>query len=133
MQTDRGLVQHIEHAGQSAADLGGQTDALALATGKRARRPGKREIIQTHTLQELQTVLDLLHDLAADLLLLFGEVRLVLPDKLQFIPDRHLTELADVLIPDSHGKQPVRFWDYTHLLSLSSRRYVQCQTSLPSG
>ena len=104
MQADRGLVQHIEHTGQGAADLGGQADALALAAGQRARRPGKREVIQTHTLQELQAVLDLLHNLAADLLLLFGKVRLVLLDKFQLVPDGHLAELADVLIPDSHGK-----------------------------
>ena len=55
-------------------------------------------------MQKLQAVFDLLHDLAADLLLLFGEVRLVLPDKLQLVPDRHLTELADVFVPDGHGK-----------------------------
>ena len=104
MQTDGGLVQHIEHAGQGAADLGGQADALALATGQRTRRPGQREIIQTHALQKLQAVFDLLHDLTADLLLLFGEVRLVLLDKFQLVPDRHFTELADVLVPDSHSK-----------------------------
>ena len=104
MQADGRLVQHIEHTGQSAADLGGQADALALAAGQRARRPGQREVIQTHALQKLQAVFDLLHDLAADLLLLFGEVRLVLPDKFQLVPDGHLAELADVLVPDGHGK-----------------------------
>ena len=38
MQADRGLVQHIEHTGQGAADLGGQADALALAAGQCGRR-----------------------------------------------------------------------------------------------
>ena len=53
VQADAGLVQHIQHTGQGAADLGGQADALALAAGQRARRPGQREIIQTHALQRI--------------------------------------------------------------------------------
>ena len=31
VQADARFVQHIEHAGQRAADLGGQPDALAFA------------------------------------------------------------------------------------------------------
>ena len=38
MQADRGLVEHIEHAGQPRADLRGEPDALALAAGQRAAR-----------------------------------------------------------------------------------------------
>ena len=38
MQPDRGLVEHVEHAGQAGADLRGQPDALAFAAGKRAAR-----------------------------------------------------------------------------------------------
>ena len=37
MQADRGLVQHIEHAGQARADLRGEPDALAFAARQRAR------------------------------------------------------------------------------------------------
>ena len=36
VQADRGLVQHIEHAGEAGADLRGEADALALAAGERA-------------------------------------------------------------------------------------------------
>src|SRR5690606_37668616 len=36
MQADRGLVEHIKHAGESRADLAGEPDALALAARKRA-------------------------------------------------------------------------------------------------
>ena len=50
MQTDAGLVQHVEHTGKCTADLGGQADALALAAGKGACGTGQREIIQTHAL-----------------------------------------------------------------------------------
>ena len=31
VQPDRGLVEHIEHAGQAGSDLRGKPDALALA------------------------------------------------------------------------------------------------------
>ena len=37
VQTDRRLVEHVQHAHQSRADLGGQPDALGLAAGQRAR------------------------------------------------------------------------------------------------
>ena len=104
VQADAGLIQHIQHTGKGAADLGGQADALALAAGQRARRPGQREIIQTHALQKLQAIFDLLQDLAADLLLFFGQVRLVFPDEFQLFPDGHLAEFADVLVPDRYGQ-----------------------------
>ena len=40
MQADRRLVEHIEHAGETGADLRGEPDALALAARERARRAG---------------------------------------------------------------------------------------------
>jgi hypothetical protein len=36
VQADRGLVEHVEHAGQARADLRGEADALALAARQRA-------------------------------------------------------------------------------------------------
>ncbi len=39
VQADGRLVEHVEHAGQAAADLAGQADALGLAAGERRRRP----------------------------------------------------------------------------------------------
>ena len=36
VQADRGLVEHVEHARQAAADLAGEADALALAAAQRA-------------------------------------------------------------------------------------------------
>jgi hypothetical protein len=34
VQTDRRLIQHIEHSDQPGADLGGQPDPLRLAAGQ---------------------------------------------------------------------------------------------------
>ena len=102
MQADGRLIQHIEHAGERTADLGRQADALALAAGQSACRPGQCEVVESHALQELQAVLDLLHDLAADLLLFFGQFWLIVGDELQLVPDGQLAEVADVLVSDGH-------------------------------
>jgi hypothetical protein len=46
MQADRGLVQHVEHAGGVGADRGGQLDALALAGGEGAALPVQAEVAE---------------------------------------------------------------------------------------
>ena len=38
VQTDGGLVEHVEHADEVATDLARQTDPLGLATRERRRR-----------------------------------------------------------------------------------------------
>ena len=39
VETDRWFVEHVQHAGQTGADLGGQADALRLAAGERSGSP----------------------------------------------------------------------------------------------
>ena len=70
VQADRGLVQHIEHAGQARADLRGQADALALAAGQRAGGARQRQVIEADIEQEGQPLADLLQDARGDLVLL---------------------------------------------------------------
>ena len=41
VQPDARLVEHVEHADQAGADLGGEPDALGLAAGERAGRAGR--------------------------------------------------------------------------------------------
>src|SRR6202035_3957868 len=38
MKSDGGLVEHVENADQTGSDLGGEPDALRLATGQRGSR-----------------------------------------------------------------------------------------------
>ena len=45
VQADGGLVQDVEHAGQTRADLGGQTDALGLAAGEGACAAGEGQVV----------------------------------------------------------------------------------------
>ena len=52
VQADRGLVQHVEHAGQAGADLRGEPDALALAARQRAGGAREREIFEPDVDQE---------------------------------------------------------------------------------
>ena len=52
VQADRRLVEHVEHAGQAAADLAGQADPLALAAGERRRAAGQRQVIEADVDQE---------------------------------------------------------------------------------
>ena len=42
VEADRRLVEHVEHADQPRADLGGQPDALRLAAGEGGRGAGQR-------------------------------------------------------------------------------------------
>ena len=67
MQADRRLVEHVEHAAQLRANLRGQTNALAFAAGKRRRRAVERNVIQSHGIQELQTLDHFVHDAPGDL------------------------------------------------------------------
>ena len=60
VQPDRRLVQHVEHADQAGADLGGQPDALRLAAGQRRRPPGPATGSQPDVEQEAQPGLHLL-------------------------------------------------------------------------
>ena len=79
VQADRGLVEHVEHAGQPRADLRGQPDALALAAGQRAGGAREREVVEPDVDQEAQPVADLLQDARRDLVLLLVEQRAAAP------------------------------------------------------
>ena len=63
MQAYRRLVQDIQHAGKSAADLCRETDPLHLAARKRRGGSVEREIVETDIEQESQPADNLLHDL----------------------------------------------------------------------
>ena len=68
VQADRRLVQHVQHADQPGADLGGQPDPLRLAAGQRRRRPVQRQVVQADVEQEAEPGVDLLEHPPGDLL-----------------------------------------------------------------
>ena len=52
VQADRRLVENVEHADQSAADLAGQADALRFAAGERRGGAVERQIVEPDVAQE---------------------------------------------------------------------------------
>ena len=62
VQPDGRLVQHVQHADQPGADLGGQPDPLRLAAGQRRRGAVQRQVVQADVEQEAQPGVDLLED-----------------------------------------------------------------------
>ena len=69
VQADRRLVENVEHAHELRADLRGEADALGLAARERRRAAREVEVADADVGEEAQAVLDLLQDLAGDLLL----------------------------------------------------------------
>ena len=64
VQADTGLVQDIQHIDQLRADLGGQSDALALAAAERHGAAAQREIGQTDIHQEAYPFPEFLDDIS---------------------------------------------------------------------
>ena len=95
MQADRRLVEHVEHADQPGADLGGQPDPLRLAAGQRARSTRQRQVLQPDVEQEAQPRLDLLEHLAGDRLLAGAQSERV--EEVRAVGDGQLTDLGDRL------------------------------------
>ena len=100
VQADRGLVEHVEHAGEAGADLRGEADALALAAGQRAGGAAEREIIEPDIDQEFQPLADFLEDAHGDLVLLGVEVLRQLGEPVAGALDRQLGDFGNVLAGD---------------------------------
>ena len=66
VQADGGLVQHVAHALQVAAQLRRQADALRLTARESGRGAVQREVAQAHLLQELQAAADFGDHIAGD-------------------------------------------------------------------
>ena len=75
MKTDRRLVQNIEHAHETRADLRCQSNTLCLATGKRRRGTVEGQIVKSDIDQKAQALQDFLNDAPADKLLALGKLQ----------------------------------------------------------
>ena len=102
MESDARLVKDIEHAHQRAADLGRKADALALAAAERSRAARKGQITQSHALEEVEPLDDLLKNLRTDDALLFGQLEVL--HKCDRVRDALLAEVGDVDAADRDGK-----------------------------
>ena len=75
VEADRRLVEDVEDAGQAAADLAGEPDALALAAGEGGRPRARREVVEADVDEELEAVADLADEVAGDVLLVAVELQ----------------------------------------------------------
>ena len=66
VEADARFVEHVEDAGESAADLRGQADALRFAARERSAFAVEGEVAETDFLEESEAAGDFLHDLAGD-------------------------------------------------------------------
>ncbi len=100
VQADGGFIQHIEHAGEAGADLRRQADALAFATGQRARRARQSQIVEADIEQERQPLADLLQHADRDFVLLGIEHARHALEPFAGLLHRQFGNLADVLAAD---------------------------------
>ncbi len=105
MQPDRRLIQHIQHAGQSGADLTRQPDALRFTARQRRRSARQRQIIQPDIDQKPQPVHDFPQYPPGDFLPLRRQLRQHPGKPFQRIADRKLRRLGDIFAshPDGQG------------------------------
>ena len=104
MQSDAGLVEDVEHVDELRANLCSQTDALALTARECCRLAVEREIVKAHVEEERHAGPQLLDDLVGNALLAFFEMILDLVEPVAQQVDVEVTDLADVLFPDTIGK-----------------------------
>lgn len=100
MEADGRLIQNVQHAHQTGADLRGQPDALGLPAGQRGSVPGQGQIVQPHICQKLEAVLHLPEDLIGNLRFLFRELHVI--EKVEELRHRHIRHLRDV--PAAHAE-----------------------------
>ena len=105
MQADGWLVEHIEHAGQSGADLAGEADALALAAGQGARAARQIEIVEPDVDEEAQAVVDFLQNTPSDLQVFLGEAVFEGGEPVARGADREARHLGDVHAVDLHRQR----------------------------
>ena len=98
VQPDRRLVEHVEHAGEAAADLRREPDALRLAAGERARRAVEAEVVEADVEEEPEPLVDLLEDPLGDHPVALRQLEL--EEELARLADREVPDLGDVLAVD---------------------------------
>ena len=103
VETDGGLVEHVEHTHEAGTDLRGQADALSLATREGAGRPVEREVVEADVEQKAQASADLLDDALGDLTLTRVEVDPV--EEVRGLRDGQGADLGDRLATDGDGER----------------------------
>ena len=63
VKTDGRLVQDVQHANEFRTNLGGQTDPLALSSGKGTGRPVQSQVVESYVKHESYPLVQFLEDI----------------------------------------------------------------------
>jgi hypothetical protein len=66
VESDRGLIQDVQHSGELRSDLRGEADALRLAARQGGSGAVEREVADADVVEESEPAVDLLEDLQCD-------------------------------------------------------------------
>src|SRR3990172_9313937 len=77
MKPDGGFIKHVEHAAQLRTDLSCQANALSFSAGESRRGAIERQVTQSDSGEESETVLYLAKYLAGNLFLAFVQADLL--------------------------------------------------------
>ena len=102
VEADGWLVEDVQHAHERRADLRGEPDPLRLAARQRAGRAVQGQVVEPDVDEKAEPRVDLLEDLAGDLVLTIVQTarERVVPG--ERIGDRASRRLDDVLAGDRH-------------------------------
>ena len=100
VESDARLVEDVEQVDQLRADLRSQSDALTLTSRQGARLAVECQVVETHLEHEVDACAYLFQDFRGNLLLLGVHVLFHLVAPLAQFREIHLTEVADILVPD---------------------------------
>ena len=99
VKADRWFVEHVEHAGQTGADLGGQADTLRLAAGERSGSPRQRQVLEPDVEQECDAGLHLFEHTSGNGLL--ARAQLEVGQVVGALGDRQRTHVRDRLLTET--------------------------------
>ena len=104
VKADAWFVEHVQAAGQAAADLRGQADALRFAPGKRAAFAIEREIAEPDLDEEVEPIGKLPPHFGGDELLLLVEHEAV--EEFAGFASREATEFVDIQLAGEGASRP---------------------------
>ena len=103
VQADARFIEHIGHAHQAGAELGGEADALGLAAGKGGHGPGQVEVLEAHIRQKAEAMGKFLDQGVGHRASGHGKFEVVHP--FQGAADGEQAELVDVQVVHAHGQR----------------------------
>ena len=103
VQSDRRLVENVEHSDETRADLRRETDALRLTAREGPGGTIERQVVEPDVGEEPEPLTDLLEDLMRDLLVARAELEPA--EECHALLDRHRRDIADGDVADPDGKR----------------------------